>query len=105
MLAAFAEEQNAGPDKVILLTLDGAGWHASANLRAPDAIIIELQPPYSPEVQPAEHLWPLYDEAVANECFTTLEDLEARLTDRCCVLADQPDVLRSATNCHWWPDS
>jgi hypothetical protein len=105
VLAAFAEEQNVGADKVILLTLDGAGWHASPNLQVPDGIILEFQPPYSPEVQPAEHLWPLCDEAVANECFATIEDLEDRLADRCCVLAEQPDVLRSATNFHWWPDS
>src|SRR4051812_39680091 len=100
VLAAFAEEQGAGAGKVILLTLDGAGWHASANLRVPDGIILEFQPPYSPEVQPAEHLWPLCDEALVNESFDTLDDLEARLAERCCVLADQPDVLSSATHFH-----
>jgi hypothetical protein len=30
--------------------------------------------------------------------------LENCLADRCCVLVDQPDILRSATNFHWWPD-
>jgi hypothetical protein len=100
VLAAFAEEQNAGAEKVILLTLDGAGWHASANLKVPDGIILEFQPPYSPEVQPAEHLWPLCDEALANEAFDTIEALEDRLADRCCVLANTPDILRSATNFH-----
>lgn len=105
VLALFAQEQRAGPDKVILLTLDGAGWHASPNLEVPPGIILEFQPAYSPEVQPVEHLWPLCDEALANESFATIEELEDRLADRCCILADQPDVLSSATHFHWWPSS
>jgi len=105
VLAAFAEEQGAGREKVILLTLDGAGWHASANLTVPDGIVLEFQPPYSPEVQPAEHLWPLCDEALANESFASIDELEARLGERCCVLADRPDILSSATCFHWWPSS
>lgn len=103
VLAAFAEEQNLGADKKILLTLDSAGWHASANLKVPDGIFLAFQPPYSPEVQPAEHLWPLCDEALANESFDTIEALEDRLAARCCALAEQPDVLRSATCFPWWP--
>ena len=105
VLAAFAEEQQLGAEKVILLTLDGAGWHASPKLEVPTGIILEFQPPYSPEVQPAEHLWPLCDEALANESFDTIDDLEARLGERCCTLADNPDVLKSATYFHWWPTS
>jgi hypothetical protein len=103
VLEAFAKEQDVGAGKVILLALDGAGWHASPNLKVPDGIILEFQPPYSPEVQPAEHLWPLCDEALANESFDTIDDLEERLAARCCVLADQPEVLSSTTYFHWWP--
>jgi transposase len=76
-----------------------------SNLKVPEGIVLEFQPPYSPEVQPAEHLWPLCDEALANESFDTLEDLESRLAERCCVLSDQPKVLSSATRFHWWPSS
>jgi hypothetical protein len=105
VLAAFAEEQNLGAGKVILLTLDRAGWHWSSQLQVPPGIILEFQPAYSPEVQPAEHLWPLCDEALANESFDTIDDLEIRLAARCCTLSDQPDVLSSATFFHWWPRS
>jgi hypothetical protein len=105
VLALFAEEQGVGPEKRILLTLDGAGWHTSPNLPVPEGILLEFQPPYSPEVQPAEHLWPLCDEALANESFATIDDLETRLAERCCTLADQPEVLRSATHFHWWANT
>lgn len=103
VLTVFAKEQNVGADKIILLTLDSAGWHASANLEVPEGIILHFQPPYSPEVQPAEHLWPFCDEALANESFDTIEELEECMAQRCCVLDEQPDVLRSATLFPWWP--
>ena len=34
-------------------------------------------PPYTPQLQPAEHLWPIVDEPVANRHFATLADLDA----------------------------
>ena len=39
-------------------------------------------PPYSPELQPAERLWPLVDEAVANRHFATLDVLDAAVARR-----------------------
>jgi transposase len=40
-------------------------------------------PAYSPELQPAERLWPLTNEPIANRCFESLDELEAVLFDRC----------------------
>jgi hypothetical protein len=58
-LATVAEEVGAGPSKPIVLVLDRAGWHSSARLILPEGIHLVFLPPYSPEVQPAERLWPL----------------------------------------------
>lgn len=33
-------------------------------------------PPYSPELQPAERLWPLVNEPLANQAFETLDEVE-----------------------------
>jgi transposase len=57
--------------------------------------------PYSPELQPAEHLWPVLDEPLANQYFATLADLEHVVTARCRVL--NADQLKPGTNFHWWP--
>jgi putative transposase len=38
-----------------VLVLDWAGWHASARLRVPEHVHLLFLPPYSPELQPAEH--------------------------------------------------
>ncbi|HEV2460351.1 MAG TPA: transposase [Ktedonobacterales bacterium] len=55
-LAAFAQAVGAGPKQQIVLVLDGAGWHTSVRLRVPDHVHLLFLPPYSPELQPAEHL-------------------------------------------------
>src|SRR4051794_41749139 len=39
------------------LELDNAGRHTEPNLVVPDGIRLVYLPPYSPELQPAEHLW------------------------------------------------
>ena len=76
LLALFAREAGAGQDRILVLGLDSAGWHTEPNLAVPDGIRPVYLPPYSPELQPAEHLWPLLDEPLANHYFATLADLE-----------------------------
>ena len=103
MLAAFAEEVGAGEGKLVILVLDNAGWHISGDLVVPKGIELAFLPSYTPELQPAEHLWPLADEAVANKHFATLKDLDAALSERCRTLADMPEVIKAATHFAWWP--
>jgi transposase len=103
ILAAFARDVGAGPDKLVVIVLDGAGWHTAGDLVVPEGIRLEFLPPYSPELQPAEHLWPLINEPLANEHFHTLADLDQVLGERCCDLADDHDRIRSSTRFHWWP--
>ena len=78
----------AGADIQILLVVDGAGWHRSKDLVVPEGIHLEILPPYSPELQPAERLWRLADEPLANRAFEQLEQLEEILEVRCRTLAD-----------------
>ena len=103
ILANFARAVGAGPTKLVLLVLDKAGWHVSAKLRVPDGLRLVFLPPYSPELQPAEHLWPLAREGIANQHFDTLADLEAKLTARCHTLRNDPTTIKMNTLFHWWP--
>ena len=102
-LAAFAEEVGAGPDKQIVLVLDRAGWHSSARLTLPEGIHLVFLPPYSPEVQPAERLWPLSNEPLANRVFTSLDELQEVQAERCRWLQAHPQVVQAHTCFHWWP--
>jgi hypothetical protein len=63
-------------------------------------------PSHSPELQPAERLWPLpWDEGVANRYFEEIVELEEALVGRCVALGKQPEVIRSYTRYHWWPEA
>lgn len=103
LLDAFAEEQGVGRRKRILLVLDQAGWHICGDLEVPEGITLVPLPPYSPELQPAEHLWPLIDQPVVNRLIHSIEELEAILGARIRVLAGRKEQIRSTTCFHWWP--
>jgi transposase len=103
VLEAFATAARAGPDKQIVLVLDRAGWHTSTRLRVPEHVHLLFLPPYSPELQPAEHLWPLTNTALVNQHFPSIDDLEDAQAARCTVLQAQSDLTRSATLFPWWP--
>lgn len=102
-LAAFAQAVGASPTKQIVLVLDRAGWHASARLQVPEHLHLLFLPPYSPELQPAEHLWPLTNTCLVNRHFASLDELEEVQFARCTALQRRPDLVRSSTRFHWWP--
>ena len=102
-LKHFAEAVGAGPKKHILLVLDRAGWHVSNDLEVPEGIHLVYLPAYSPELQPAEHLWPLVHEAMVNQSIETLDELEDLLVTRCRSLAADTHLIQSHTLFNWWP--
>lgn len=104
-LGHFAREVGAGERKRIVLVLDRAGYHTGEGVKLPGGVEFEYLPARSPELQPAERLWPLTDEGVANRLFADLGELEEKLAGRCVTLAGQPDSIRSHTYYHWWPEA
>ncbi len=101
-LENFAREVRAGTTKRILLVVDQARWHTAKNkLKVPEGIHLEFLPSYSSELQPAERLWPLSNERVANRYFEEIEELEDALVERCLALLDQPELIRSYIRYHW----
>jgi DDE superfamily endonuclease len=103
VLAAFAAAVGAGEAKLVILVLDNAGWHKSDGLIVPEGVELAFLPPYTPELQPAERLWPLTNEAVANRHVVTLAELDAALSERCRTLATMPEAIKAATGFGWWP--
>ena len=103
ILAAFATAVGAGPDQPVRLVIDGARWHGAADLQIPEGLEWHVLPAPSPQIQPAEGLWPLTREAVANQHFETLHDRDAVVARRCLTLADDPDLVRAETLFYWWP--
>lgn len=103
-LAAFAEDEGIDATHRAVIVWDGAGSHTSIDLVVPEGIDLVALPAYSPELQPAERLWPLIDEAIANRRFADLDALEDVLVDRCRTLRADPPPIQALTCYHWWPD-
>jgi transposase len=102
-LATFARDEGIGADYRAVVVLDQAGWHTGHDLVVPEGIDMVFLPTASPELQPAERLWALVDEPVANRAFAKLEHLEAVLVDRCRTLEADRSRIKAHTRFHWWP--
>lgn len=102
-LKEFAEYAVINKKNQVVLAIDRAGWHTSAKVKLPEGLHLEPLPPYSPELQPVERLWPLLNEAVANQAFQDIDELEVRLVHRCNALRKQNQRIKKITRYHWWP--
>ena len=102
-LAAFAREEGIDATHRAVLVVDRAGWHVATGLVVPDGVHLAFLPSYSPELQPAERLWSLIDEPVANRAFADLSDLTDVLAVRCRTLRADCPTLQAHTRFHWWP--
>jgi transposase len=104
LLKDFAQHFQIAQKKRVILALARASFHTSKQLEIPEGIHLVWMPPKSPELQPAERLWPLTNEAIANRTFDDLEQLEEIMVQRCRTLLQQPTLIQGLTNYHWWPE-
>ena len=103
ILAAFVRERKRTTGADLDLVLDQAGWHISDKLAVPEGLELFLLPAYSPELQPAEHLWSVLDEVVANRVPVDLAEMECWVSRRCNELSDDKERVRRLTHFSWWP--
>ena len=61
----------------IILCTDNAGWHVSSGLVVPDNIAFLFLPPYSPQLNPVEHIWDYIRETKGfnNRIFNCIEEV------------------------------
>lgn len=103
VLDDFAQHFDIGQKKQVILAIDQAGWHMSKSLKAPTGIHLFPLPSHSPELQPAERLWPLVDEPLVNQAFENIQQIEQIVYERCRQLLRQTDLIRGLTLYHWFP--
>ena len=103
-MSLFLAELAAGlPEDVhAVLVLDGAGWHVSGDLVVPANLTLVHLPPYSPELNPVERVWPhLRERCLSLRVFA---DYRA-IVDACCTawnrLVAEPGRLRSPCDQPW----
>ena len=82
-MSIFLEEvARRHPEEFILMFLDGAGWHRAHDLAVPENMRLEALPPYSPQLNPVEHIWDeIREKWFANEVFDSLDAVEDRLVE------------------------
>ena len=98
LLQASAQQGREGG----VMLLDGAGWHRAHALRVPDNLRLIALAPYSPELNPVEHVWDwLGENAIGNQIFADLDAVEDCLADGLKRLGSQPETLRSLTLFDW----
>ena len=100
-LAEFARWADPGGAKLLVVLVDNAGWHVAERLATPPNVVLHPLPPCTPELQPAEPLWPLVREVVANEGYDELAAMEPVLVERCRWLIENPEVVRGAVGFGW----
>ena len=69
------------PEDRIVMVTDGAGWHRSESLTIPENMRLVKLPPYSPELNPVEHIWDdLREKSFHNRVFKSIDALEQHLS-------------------------
>ncbi len=82
----------------IIMQTDGAGWHTSHSLEIPKNVHFIFQPPYSPEVNPTEHIWDdVREKEFHNKIFDSLDDTMEQVCKGLNRLYDNPDYVKSMT--------
>ena len=90
------------PNQYCLMLLDGAGWHRALAPRVPEHMQLLCLPPYSPELNPAEHLWDhLRENYLDKRAFHSLQQVIQQLCQGLKNLHQQPERVQSETCFDW----
>lgn len=98
----LAEVAARHPHEWILMLLDGAGWHTANALVVPENMRLAPLPPYSPELNPTEHIWDLVREGwFTNLVFDAMDGVENQLVAGLAALETDPVRVQHATGFPW----
>lgn len=98
----LAEVAQRHPRDYLLMVLDGAGWHRARDLLIPENMHLVFLPPYSPELNPMEHVWEeIREKWFPNLVFNSLEAVEDRLVEAVLHLEKHRKLTASITGFDW----
>jgi transposase len=82
--------------------MDQAGWHIAQELEVPQNMRLVLLAPYSPEINPAEHIWDaLREDCIGNTVFASLDAVDKALSKGLRSLESDPERMQSLTGFKW----
>ena len=98
----LAEVAQRHADEFIVMVLDGAGWHKAKRLKVPDNMRLVSLPPWSPQLNPAEHIWDeLREKWFANRLWLSMDQVDQQLVTGLSVLEGDPKRIASLTGFDW----
>jgi len=98
----LAEISKRNRDKHILMFVDKAGWHIAKDLQIPKNIRLVPILPYSPELNPSEHIFDeLREKYFHNLFFNSMSAVEDRLEVGLRDLENNGELLQSITGFNW----
>lgn len=102
-MSIFLEEVSSRhADEYILMYLDCAAWHKANDLRIPGNMKLLNLPPYSPELNPTEHIWDeIREKWFLNKTFKDLDAVENQLLNALASLEKNKNLVASLTGFDW----
>ena len=102
-MSIFLQEvSNRHRDEFILMVMDGAGWHKAKALKVPDNMALIFLPPYSPQLNPVEHIWEsIRENWFGNEVFNSIDAVEDQLEKALVALEGGQASVKSLTGFPW----
>lgn len=86
----------------LVMILDGAPCHRSGTLVVPENLRLVEQPPYSPELNPVEHLWEeMREKWFANKTFDSMSAVIKKLITSLRSLEQSPQKIQSIAGFNW----
>jgi transposase-like protein len=102
MSVFLAEVSRRHAEEFIVMVLDGAGWHKARRLQVPANMRLLSLPPWSPQLNPVEHLWDeVREKWFANRVFNSLSAVEEQLLTALKTLEEDATRVASLTGFDW----
>jgi len=98
----LAEVSSRHRGEFILMVMDQAGWHKANELVVPENMRLIRLPPYSPQCNPAEHIWDeIREKWFANRVFSSLDAVEDTLVEALATLEKDKQRMMGITGFDW----
>jgi putative transposase len=98
----LAEVSRRHATELIVMVLDGAGWHKARRLLVPVNMRLLFLPPWSPQLNPVEHVWDeVREKWFANRVFGSIHAVEEQLIVALKTLEEDVTRVASLTGFEW----
>jgi len=90
------------PEEYIVMVVDGAPCHRSGSLEVPENMKLVKQPPYSPQLNPVEHLWDeMKEKWFNNRTFDSMNAVEDQMVTALLTLEADSKRIQDMSQFPW----